>query len=159
MGWFNFNVDLPAFRSRNYRLYFAGQSLSMTGSFMTQVAVLWLIYKVTDSALLLGIAGFFGQLPVFLLAPVSGILADRYDRKYLMILLQVFGISISLALMVTSFLGWANFWVLLLLGTLGGVLKGLDVPIRHAFVTDIVNREEMNSAISLNYAFLNTARL
>ncbi|MFO0126680.1 MAG: MFS transporter, partial [Pseudanabaena sp.] len=58
MGWFNFNVDLSAFRSRNYRLYFAGQSLSMTGSFMTQVAVLWLIYKVTDSALLLGIAGF-----------------------------------------------------------------------------------------------------
>jgi len=159
MGWFNFNVDLSAFRSRNYRLYFAGQSLSMTGSFMTQVAVLWLIYKVTDSALLLGIAGFFGQLPVFLLAPVSGILADRYDRKYLMILLQVLGVSISIALMITSFFGWANFWVLLFLGTLGGVLKGLDVPIRHAFVTDIVNREEMNSAISLNYAFLNTARL
>ncbi|MEE3718555.1 MFS transporter [Tumidithrix elongata RA019] len=152
-------MDLPAFRSRNYRLYFAGQSLSMTGSFMTQVAILWLIYKATDSALLLGISGFLGQLPVFLLAPVSGILADRYNRKHLMILLQVLGISISIALMIVSFLGWANFWVLLSLGTLSGVLKGLDVPIRHAFVTDIVNREEMNSAISLNYAFLNTARL
>ncbi|WP_330484988.1 MFS transporter [Tumidithrix elongata] len=157
--WFKPSMDLPAFRSRNYRLYFAGQSLSMTGSFMTQVAILWLIYKATDSALLLGISGFLGQLPVFLLAPVSGILADRYNRKHLMILLQVLGISISIALMIVSFLGWANFWVLLSLGTLSGVLKGLDVPIRHAFVTDIVNREEMNSAISLNYAFLNTARL
>ncbi|MHC5771858.1 MAG: MFS transporter, partial [Nostoc sp.] len=82
----NLNLDLPALRSRNYRLYFAGQALSMTGNFMTQVAVLWLIYRLTDSALLLGIAGFFGQLPVFALAPISGILADRYNLHHLLLL-------------------------------------------------------------------------
>jgi MFS family permease len=149
---------LPAFRSRNYRLYFAGQSLSMTGNFITQVTVLWLIYRLTDSALLLGISGFLGQLPVFVLAPVAGLLADRYHRHRLMLLLQLFGVSISIVLTVLTFLNWINFWVLLGLAMVGGVLKGLDVPIRHAFVTDIVSREEMSSAISLNYAFLNSAR-
>jgi MFS family permease len=131
----------------------------MTGNFMTQVAILWLIYRLTDSALLLGLAGFLGQLPVFLLAPVSGVLADRYNRRHLMLLLQFIGISISISLTVLTFLGWATLWVLLSLGMLSGMLKGLDVPIRHAFVSDMVSQEEMSSAISLNYAFLNSARL
>ncbi|MBW4444639.1 MAG: MFS transporter [Plectolyngbya sp. WJT66-NPBG17] len=154
-SWFN----LPAFQSRNYQLYFAGQSLSMIGNFMTQVAILWLIYRLTNSAQLLGLAGFLGQLPVFLLAPVSGILADRYSRRRLMLLLQIFGIAVSIGLTVLTFLGWANLWILLVLSVLGGILKGLDVPIRHAFVSDIVSPTEMSSAISLNYAFLNSARL
>lgn len=130
----------------------------MTGNFMTQVAVLWLIYHLTDSALLLGISGFLGQLPVFVLAPIAGLLADRYNRHRLMMLLQIFGVSISIVLTVLTFLNWINFWVLLSLAMVSGVLKGLDVPIRHAFVTDMVSREEMSSAISLNYAFLNSAR-
>ncbi|MFQ4144843.1 MFS transporter [Chlorogloeopsis sp. ULAP02] len=156
---FQLNLDLPAFRSRNYRLYFAGQGLSMTGNFMTQVAILWLIYQLTDSALLLGLAGFFGQLPVFALAPISGILADRYNRHRLLLLLQIVGISISVTLTVITFLGWANFWTLLVLSTLLGLLKGLDVPVRHAFVSDMVSRELMGNAIALNAAFLNGARL
>jgi MFS family permease len=154
-----FNLRLPAFQSQNYRLYFAGQSLSMIGNFMTQVAILWLIYRLTNSALLLGVTGFLGQLPVFLLAPVSGILADRYNRHHLMLLLQIFGVAVSIALTILTFLDWANLWILLILSMFSGVLKGLDVPIRHAFVSDMVNPAEMSSAISLNYAFLNSARL
>ncbi|MCC5622681.1 MFS transporter [Nostoc sp. CHAB 5715] len=142
------NLDLPAFRSRNYRLYFAGQALSMTGNFMTQVAILWLIYRLTDSALLLGLAGFFGQLPVFVLAPISGILADRYDRYRLLLLFQVIGIFISVTLTVITFLGWANFWTLLTLSALLGFLKGLDVPVRQAFVSDMVSRELMGNALA-----------
>lgn len=156
---FNLNLDLPALRSRNYRLYFAGQALSMTGNFMTQVAILWLIYRLTDSALLLGLAGFLGHLPVFVLAPVSGILADRYNRHRLLLLLQVVGISLSVILTVITFLGWANFWTLLILSAFLGVLKGLDVPVRQAFVSDMVSRELMGNAIALNAAFLNGARL
>ncbi|MBD2440529.1 MFS transporter [Nostoc sp. FACHB-110] len=159
LSLFKLNLDLPAWRSRNYRLYFAGQALSMTGNFMTQVAVLWLIYQLTDSALLLGIAGFFGQLPVFALAPISGILADRYNRHRLLLLFQIAGISVSVILTVITFLGLANFWTLLTLSTLLGLLKGLDVPVRHAFVSDMVNRELMANAIALNAAFLNGARL
>jgi MFS family permease len=157
--WFQLGQHLPALRSRNYRFYFAGQSLSMIGNFMTQLAVLWLIYRLTDSALLLGIAGFLSQLPVFALAPISGVLADRYNRHHLMLLLQILGMAISISLTGLTFLHWTNFWVLLVLGMVLGVLKGLDVPIRHAFVTDVVNLEAVNSAISLNYAFLHTARL
>ncbi|WP_103124047.1 MFS transporter, partial [Nostoc cycadae] len=156
---FQLNLDLPALRSRNYRLYFAGQAWSMTGSFMTQVAILWLIYRLTDSALLLGLAGFFGQLPVFALAPISGILADRYNRHHLLLLLQIVGISLSVILTVMTFLGWADFWTLLTFSTLLGLLKGLDVPVRHAFVSDMVSRELMANAIALNAAFLHTARL
>jgi len=156
---FKLNLDLPAFRSRNYRLYFAGQALSMTGNFMTQVAILWLIYQLTDSALLLGLAGFFGQLPVFALAPISGILADRYNRHHLLLLLQVVGITLSAILTIITFLGWSNFWTLLTLSALLGLLKGLDVPVRQAFVSDMVSRELMGNAIALNAAFLNGARL
>ncbi|MCF4967392.1 MFS transporter [Nostoc sp. CMAA1605] len=155
----NLNFDLPAFRSRNYRLYFAGQAFSMTGNFMTQVAVLWLIYQLTDSALLLGLAGFFGQLPVFALAPISGILADRYNRHHLLLMLQIVGISLSIILTVITFMGGANFWTLLSFSALLGVLKGLDVPVRQAFVSDMVSRELMANAIALNAAFLHTARL
>lgn len=131
----------------------------MIGNFMTQLAILWLIYRLTDSALLLGIAGFLSQLPVFALAPISGVLADRYNRQHLMLVLQLLGMVISISLTVFTFLSWTNFWVLLGLGMVLGVLKGLDVPIRHAFVIDVVNLEAVNSAISLNYAFLHTARL
>jgi MFS family permease len=145
---FKFNLSLPAFRSRNYRLYFAGQALSMTGNFMTQVAILWLIYRLTDSALLLGLAGFFGQLPVFALAPISGILADRYNRHHLLLLLQVVGIALSIILTIITFLGGANFWTLLSLSALLGVLKGLDVPVRQAFVSDMVSRELMANALA-----------
>ena len=156
---FPLQFDLPAFKSRNYRLYFAGQGLSMTGNFMTQVATLWLIYRLTDSALLLGIAGFLGQLPVFLLAPISGILADRYNRYRLLLLFQWIGISISLILTLVTFLDLANFWTLLILSMFSGLLKGLDVPVRHAFVTDMVSRELMSNAIALNAGFLHCARL
>ena len=156
---FPWQFDLPAFKSRNYRLYFAGQGLSMTGNFMTQVATLWLIYRLTDSALLLGIAGFLGQLPVFLLAPISGILADRYNRYRLLLLFQWLGISISFILTLVTFLDWANFWTLLILSMFSGLLKGLDVPVRHAFVTDMVSRELMSNAIALNAGFLHCARL
>ena len=155
---FPWQFDLPAFKSRNYRLYFAGQGLSMTGNFMT-LATLWLIYRLTDSALLLGIAGFLGQLPVFLLAPISGILADRYNRYRLLLLFQWIGISISLILTLITFLDWANFWTLLILSMFSGLLKGLDVPVRHAFVTDMVSRELMSNAIALNAGFLHGARL
>nr|WP_263627825.1 MFS transporter [Komarekiella delphini-convector] len=145
---FNLNLDLPALRSRNYRLYFGGQALSMTGNFMTQVAILWLIYRLTDSALMLGLAGFFGQLPVFLLAPISGILADRYNRHQLLLLLQFGGIFLSVTLTVITFLGWANFWTLLIFSALLGFLKGLDVPVRQAFVSDMVSRDLMGNALA-----------
>lgn len=76
----------------------------MIGNFMTQLAILWLVYRLTDSALLLGLAGFLSQLPVFLLAPISGVLADRYNRQRLMLLLQVLGMVISVSLTALTFL-------------------------------------------------------
>ncbi|MBD2123628.1 MFS transporter [Trichocoleus sp. FACHB-262] len=158
--WFQVSQQLPALRSRNFCLYFIGQIFSLSGTFMTQVAVPWVIYDLTHSAWLLGLTGFLGFLPTLILAPFSGVLSDRWSRKSLLLLAQVMGIAVSLALTVLTFLGWSSFESLLILSILAGVVKGLDMPVRHAFVVEMVNdREDLSNAIALNSAMLSSSRL
>lgn len=127
---------------------------------MTQVAIPWLIYDLTKSAWLLGLSGFLGFLPTLILAPFSGVLSDRRDRRSLLMITQVMGITVSITLTVLTFLELTDFWSLLILATLGGLVKGLDMPVRHAFVIEMVNsREDLGNAIALNSAMLSTARL
>ncbi|MBD1910021.1 MULTISPECIES: MFS transporter [unclassified Leptolyngbya] len=153
-------LNLSAFQSRNYRLFFLGQGLSMTGTFMTQIATVWIIYDLTHSALLLGITGFLGQLPTFLLAPFSGVLADRWNRHRLLILIQLLGLVNSALLTLLNYSNHLSPIALILLSTVAGLMRGLDVPVRQAFVIEMVDRrEDLTSAIALNSALINAARL
>ncbi|MFB2880975.1 MFS transporter [Floridanema aerugineum] len=150
---------LPAFKWRNFRLFFGGQLLSMSGTFMTQqLTIPWLIYDLTKSAWLLGLAGFLQFLPTLLLIPFSGVLADRWSRRDLLMLVQVLGIGVSATLTALTFLDTIGFGSLLILSILNGMLKGLDMPIRHTIVTETVDdRTDWGNAIALNSVMLSSS--
>ncbi|BAZ02553.1 hypothetical protein NIES37_65660 [Tolypothrix tenuis PCC 7101] len=150
---------LPALRWRNFRLLFGGQLLSMSGTFMTQqLTIPWLVYDLTKSAWLLGVAGFVQFLPTVLLIPFSGILSDRWSRRDLLMLVQILGISVSLALTILTFTKWITFPSLLVLSVLNGLLKGLDMPVRHTIVTETVDdRADWSNAIALNSVMLSSS--
>jgi|SRR5579883_439352 len=149
----------PAFRWRNFRLFFGGQLLTMSGTFMTQqLTIPWLVYDLTKSAWLLGVAGFVQFLPTLLLIPFSGILSDRWSRRDLLMLVQILGISVSLTLTILTFTNWITFPILLVLSVLNGLLKGLDMPVRHTIVTETVDdRADWSNAIALNSVMLSSS--
>ncbi|MEH2114389.1 MFS transporter [Nostoc sp.] len=150
---------LPAFRWRNFRLFFGGQLLSMSGTFMTQqLTIPWLVYDLTKSAWLLGVAGFVQFLPTLLLIPFSGVLSDRWSRRDLLMVVQILGISVSLTLTILTFQNWITFPILLVLSVLNGLLKGLDMPVRHTIVTETVgDRADWSNAIALNSVMLSSS--
>ncbi|MGI0492473.1 MFS transporter [Alkalinema pantanalense CENA528] len=150
---------LPALKWRNFRLLFGGQLLSMSGTFMTQqLTIPWLMYDLTKSSWLLGLAGFLQFLPTLLLIPFSGVLADRWSRRDLLMLVQVLGISVSMTLTVLTFLDMIRFESLLILSILNGLLKGLDMPVRHTIVTETVDeRSDWSNAIALNSVMLSSS--
>ncbi|MBW4444669.1 MAG: MFS transporter [Plectolyngbya sp. WJT66-NPBG17] len=154
-------TSLPALRWRNFRLFFIGQLLSMSGTFMTQqLTIPWLTYSLTNSAWLLGLAGFLQFLPTLLLIPFSGVLCDRWNRRDLLMLVQIVGIIISAILTLLTFLNIISFGSLLLLSVLNGLLKGLDMPVRHSIVTELVDdRADWSNAIALNSAMLSSSLL
>lgn len=141
---------LPAFRWRNFRLFFGGQLLSMSGTFMTQqLTIPWLVYDLTKSAWLLGVAGFVQFLPTLLVIPFSGVLSDRWSRRDLLMVVQILGISVSLALTILTFRNSMTFPILLVLSVLNGFLKGLDMPVRHTIVTETVDdRADWSNALA-----------
>jgi len=153
-------LTLPALRSRNYRLFFAGQGISLIGTWMTQLATVWVAYQLTESAFILGLVGFIGQVPNFFLAPFGGLLADRFDRRSLLVATQAFSMVQSLLLAGFTLSGTINLWLLLGLGFLQGLINVVDAPTRQTFVKDMVERrEDLASAIALNSTMVNGGRL
>jgi MFS family permease len=151
---------LRALRHRNYRLFFSGQSLSLIGTWMTRIATSWLVYRLTGSALLLGLVGFAGQIPSFLLAPVAGVLIDRWNRHRLLVATQVLAMAQSAALAALALTGVINIWHVLILSLFQGVINAFDMPARQAFVVEMVEkREDLGNAIALNSSMVNAARL
>jgi len=148
-----------ALRHRNYRLFFAGQLISLIGTWMDQVAESWLVYRLTGSALLLGTVAFASQIPVFLLAPIGGALADRLDRRKILICTQ------SSMMLLTFMLAWltlshrVHIWQVVTLAALTGVVNAIDLPARQAFVVDMVSRADLVNAIALNSSMFNGARI
>src|ERR1700760_246135 len=104
-----------ALRARNYRLFFSGQSISLIGTWMTRIATSWLVYRLTKSALLLGVVGFAGQIPTFLLAPFAGVWVDRLSRHRVLVVTQVLAMLQSFGLAVLALLGVINIWHILAL--------------------------------------------
>jgi MFS family permease len=159
------SISGPAFlvralRHRNYRLFWSGQSVSLVGTWMTRIATSWLIYRLTGSALLLGLVGFAGQIPSFLLAPVAGVLVDRWDRHRLLVATQVLAMVQSAALAALALLHVINLWHVLALSLFQGVINAFDMPARQAFVVEMVeSRADLPNAIALNSSMVNAARL
>ncbi|PYS51686.1 MAG: MFS transporter [Acidobacteria bacterium] len=151
---------LRALSHRNYKLFFSGQSISLIGTWMTRIATSWLVYRLTGSALLLGVVGFSGQIPSFLLAPFAGVLVDRWSRHRLLVATQVLSLLQSLALAVLTLTGIIKIWHVIVLSIFQGLINAFDMPARQAFVVEMVERrEDLANAIALNSSMVNAARL
>src|ERR1700745_994721 len=127
---------LRALQYRNYRLFFSGQSISLIGTWMTRISTSWLVYRLTGSALLLGVVGFAGQIPSFVLAPIAGVLVDRWSRHRLLVITQVLALLQSLALALLTMTGLIKMWQVIALSVFQGLVNAFDMPARQAFVVE-----------------------
>ncbi|MEA5601633.1 MFS transporter [Nostoc sp. UHCC 0252] len=151
---------LPALRSKNYQLFFAGQGISLIGTWMTQLATIWLVYDLTNSPLMLGIVGFSSQIPSFFLAPFGGVFVDRFSRYHTLIATQVLAMIQSLTLAALALTGVIQVWHIIALSLFQGFINALDAPARQAFVPELVERrEDLANAIAINSTMFNGARL
>jgi MFS family permease len=153
-------TTLRALGHRNYRLYFGGQGVSLTGSWMQQVAMGWLVYRLTGSAFYLGLVAFFAQVPVIFMSPLAGVLADRWNRMRLMLLAQCLAMAQAFILAGLVIARVIVPWHLLPLAFFLGLANALDAPARHSFIVQVVEKkEDLGNAIALNSAMFNGARL
>ncbi len=155
-GW---QHTLRALQYRNYRLFFGGQGISLIGTWMQRIAMSWLVYRITDSSLLLGIVGFAGQIPIFLIAPFAGVLADRWNRRRLVIITQALAMIQAFVLASLVLSNAILVWQIIMLSIFLGFVEAFDVPTRQSFMIDIVEKKNLGNAIALNSAMLNSARL
>ena len=159
--------SLRAFRHRNYRLFFFGQLISLIGTWMQSVAQSWLVYSLAiehpsenrTPAAMLGLIGFAGHLPVFLLAMLGGLTADRFSRHRIIVTTQVISMLLALILAALQLSGVVEIWHVFLLATLLGIVHAFDIPARQAFVVDMVGREDIVNAVALNSTMFNGARV
>ena len=150
---------LPALRSRNYRLFFAGQLISLTGTWMQQIAMVWLAYRLTDSAAVLGLVGFASQIPILLFSTVAGVWNDRVDRRRLLIWTQTAALTQALLLATLTFSGAIQAEWLVALAFVLGCINAIDLPARQAFVAQLVNdKADLANAIGLNSLLMNGTR-
>jgi len=150
---------LRALRHRNFQLFFAGQVISLTGTWMDSVAQAWLIYRLTGSSVLLGLVSFANQIPVFLISPLGGHVADRWNRHRIVIFTQAASMALALTLAWLTLSGRIRIWQLFVLASLMGIVNAFDIPARQSFLVEMVGREDMMNAIALNSSMFNGARM
>ena len=149
-----------ALRSRNFRLFFFGQSISVIGTWMTRLATTWLVYQMTHSALLLGIVSFAGQIVSFVLGPFAGVWVERLNRRRLLLWTQAAASVQSLALAALTLAHVITLWEIIALTAFQGVINALDMPARQSFLVEMVdNRDDLANAIAINSSINNGARL
>jgi MFS family permease len=149
-----------ALRHRNFRLFFGGQSISLIGTWMTRIATSWLVYRLTGSALLLGLVGFMGQIPTFLLAPFAGVWVDRLDRRQVLLWTQALAAAQSLLLAGLTLSNRITIGEILVLSAFQGLINAFDMPGRQAFLVQMVeDRKDLGNAIAINSSMVNLARL
>lgn len=152
-------ATLRALRHRNFQLFFSGQMISLIGTWMQSIAEAWLVYRLTRSSLLLGVAGFMSQFPVFLVAPLGGIVADRNNRQRVVIATQAASMTLALMLATLTLTGLVRVWQIFTLGALLGVVNAFDIPARQSFLVDMVGKDDLMNAIALNSSMFNAARI
>jgi len=150
---------LRALRHRNFQLFFSGQLISLIGTWMDNIAEAWLVYRLTGSSLLLGTVAFAGQIPVFLLAPIGGMVADRWNRQRVVIATQASSMVLAGILAVLTLTRRVTVWEVVVLAALMGAVNAFDIPARQAFLVDMVGREDLMNGIALNSSMFNGARV
>jgi MFS family permease len=159
---FNFTSSSPLWRSlrhRNYRLYLTGQLVSVCGTWMQQVALSWLVYRLTGSATLLGIVGFASQIPILVLGPIGGVINDRYSTHRVAVWTQCAALAQALLLALLALTGWIQPIHIILLGIALGIVYAFDMPARQALVHRLVDTEDLANAVALNSSMINAARI
>jgi MFS family permease len=146
-------------RHRNYRLYLAGQLVSVCGTWMQQVALSWLVYRLTGSATLLGVVGFASQIPIFGLGAIGGVISDRYSCHRVAVWTQCAALAQAVLLSLLTLMGWIQPLHIILLGIALGVVYAFDMPARQALVHQLVDVEDLPNAVALNSSMINAARI
>jgi MFS family permease len=146
-------------RHRNYRLYLTGQLVSVCGTWMQQVALSWLVYRLTGSATLLGVVGFASQIPIFVLGPVGGVISDRYSCHRVAVWSQCAALTQALLLALLTLTGWIQPGHIIVLGVALGLVYAFDMPARQALVHQLVETEDLGNAVALNSSMINSARI
>lgn len=162
MNRYSSKVDqiLRAFKYRNYRLFFGGQGISLIGTWMQQIALGWLVYRLTDSAFLLGVVSFSSQIPTFLLASFAGVLADRYNKHKIIIITQSLAMVQASILALLTLTETIEIWHIISLAVFVGMINAFDMPTRQTFIIDLVeDKNDLPNAIALNSSMFNAARL
>jgi MFS family permease len=155
-----FKGIIRALRHRNFRLFFAGQSISLIGTWMQRIALGWLIYRLTNSAFLLGLVGFTSQIPIFLLGPFAGVFADRWNRHRAIIFTQILAMVQAFVLAALVLSGTIRIWQIISLSLVLGIINAFDMPIRQSFMVEMVDeKQDLGNAIALNSSMVNGARL
>ena len=156
----NLHFMVRALRYRNYRLFFGGQIVSLTGTWITTTATSWLVYRLTGSAFLLGVVGFAAQFPAFLLTPVAGIFVDRWNRHHLLVATQTISMLVSFTLAGLTLSGRISMPAIVAILIVQGFVNAFDLPCRQAFVVSIIeDKADLANAIALNSSMFNVARL
>ncbi|MDP4276418.1 MAG: MFS transporter [Bacteroidota bacterium] len=146
--------------SRNYRLFFGGQCISVTGTWMQNIALSWLVYRITDSVFYLGLVGFANQIPSLLISPFAGVMVDKWNRHRILIATQALSMVQALILFGLIVTNTVTVWHIIPLSLFLGIVNALDTPARHSFIVDMIEkREDLGNAIALNSAIFNSARL
>ncbi len=154
------NDIFRSLKYRNYRLFFGGQSISLIGTWMQRVAMGWLVYRLSNSALVLGVVAFAGQIPGFLLTPFGGVAADRYNRHKLLIITQILSLIQAAVLSLLVLTDSIEIWHLVFLNIFLGTINAFDMPVRQAFVVEMIGkREDLGNAIALNSSMVNTSKM
>ena len=149
---------MHALKYRNFKLFLGGQLISIVGNYVQTIAQAWLVYRLTGSAALLGLVAFSGQISIFVLAPVSGVVADSKSRKHILFATQVAPMALSFVLAALTLTGRVAVWHVFTVAALMGVVNAFDFPIRQAFVAELVPKEDLISAVTLNSSMINSAR-
>jgi MFS family permease len=147
-----------AFRHRNYRLFFAGQSVTLLGAWMQTVALSWLVYRLTGSVFLLGLVTFVSQAPIFFITPFAGMIADRYDRRSVFIVTRSLGMVQAAVLTALTLTGHIGINSIIFLALVLGVITAVETPTRQSFTVELVGREDLRQAIAMNAMLFNIAR-
>jgi MFS family permease len=148
-----------AFKYRNFKLFIGGQLISLIGNYVQTVAQAWLVYRLTGSATLLGLVAFCGQISLFVLTPISGVVADSKSRKHTLYFTQIAPAVLSSLMALLTLSGRIEVWHIFTIAALMGVVNAFDFPVRQAFVAELVSKEDLMSAVTLNSSMINSARM
>ncbi|HBS59058.1 MAG TPA: MFS transporter [Firmicutes bacterium] len=153
----------PPFRAlkhRNYALFFFGQGVSLIGTWMQRITIGWLVYRLTNSALMLGTVSFASQIPILVLSPIAGVLADRLSKHKLLVITQSLAMLQAAILAVLVLTEQVQVWQIIALGTCLGIINSFDMPVRQSFIIDMIEeKEDLANAIALNSSLVNGGKL